>query len=187
MPSYVVTRAVRFRKQLFATGIPLSELVGRLAVVPPVHYLTNHYMRRSVLRTFESMNYLFPANQPPIEGIDEIDSPTFEHGNCIFLLYFAIGYYIRAHRHNQLTHTLQNVATANHLLRALPLLSSDRKEAIRNLSRALWLLRRDLDPICFNRPPDSDFRTDLPPKMRRLWAYLCDMDCMVRSLREGWI
>ena len=163
--------AVQFRKRLFATVVPLSELVERLDVVPPFRHVCT---RRSILRPFETMNYLF--------DLSIIVDESFEPGNCTFLLYFAIGYYLRAHRRDQLTHTLQNVVTANHLLRALPLVSSDRKEAIRNLGRAVWLLRRDLEDICFNRPPDSDFRTDLPPKMRRLWTYVCQMDCMVRSL-----
>ena len=167
--------AVQFRKRLFATAVPLSELVERLDVVPPFRHVCT---RRSILRPFETMNYLFDLSIL----VEDIDLSTFEPGNCTLLLYFAVGYYLRAHRRDQLTHTLQNVATASLLLRALPLLRSDRMEAIRNLVRAVWLLRRNLEDICFNRPPDSDFRTDLPQRMRRLWTYVCQMDCMVRCL-----
>ena len=78
--------AVQFRKRIFATAVPLSELVGRLAVVPPFRHVCT---RRSILRPFETMNYLF-NDRPPII-VDEIDLPTFEPGNCTFLLYFAIG------------------------------------------------------------------------------------------------
>ena len=163
--------AVQFRRRLFATAVPLSELVERLDVVPAFRHVC---YRRSILRPFETMNYLFDLSIL----VDE----SFEPGNCTLLLYFAVGYYLRAHRRDQLTHTLQNVATASHLLRALPLLRSDRMEAIRNLVRAVWLLRRNLEDICFNLAPDSGFRTDLPPRMRRLWTYVCQMDCMVRSL-----
>ena len=167
--------AVQFRKRIFATAVPLSELVERLDVVPAFRHVC---YRRSILRPFETMNYLFDLSTI----VEDIDLSTFEPGNCTLLLYFAVGYYLRAHRRDQLTHTLQNVATASPLLRALPLLRSDRMEALRNLVRAAWLLRRNLEDICSNRAPDPGFRTDLPPRMRRLWTYVCQMDCMVRSL-----
>ena len=163
-------KAARFRDFLVATGVPLSKLVRRLATVQEETPRTT----RSVMRPLLELPGLLPTREMD-EG-DESALRTFELANCITLLYFAVGYYLRVDRCNQLMYTLQTNSIALNILPAVTLVRSDRRESLEYLLDAMWTFRRRLIPIYLWHEEHPDVFT--------LREYLCSMDRQLQVLLD---
>ena len=131
-------KSARFRGFLFHTGIPRSTLVTRPTIVPPSN---TSITTRSILQPFISVPDLLATD----DIADEIQK--FELANCFALLYFAIGYYLRVSRRNQLMYTLRTNTIGKSILDALTLVRTDRKESLEYFYEALDAFRQYLTPL----------------------------------------
>ena len=129
---------------------------------------------RSVMRPLLELPGLLPTREMD-EG-DESALRTFELANCITLLYFAVGYYLRAGRRNQLMHTLQTNSIAQSILPAVTLVRTDRRESLEYLLDAMWAFRRHLSPIYMEHSEHPDVFT--------LRENLCVMDRQLQVLLD---
>ena len=131
-------KSARFRGFLFYTGVPRSKLVTRLTIVPPSN---TSITTRSILQPFISVPGLLA------KGDDADEIRRFELANCFALLYFAIGYYLRVSRRNQLMYTLRTKTIGKSILDALTLMRTDRKESIEYFYDAMDAFRQYLTPL----------------------------------------
>ena len=131
---------------------------------------------RSVIRPLPDVELpgLLPTREMN-EG-DESALRTFELANCITLLYFAVGYYLRVDRCNQLMHTLQTNSIALNILPAVTLVRSDPRESLEYLLDAMSAFRRRLIPIYLFHEEHPDVFT--------LREYLCSMDRQLQVLLD---
>ena len=109
------------------------------------------------MRTVVFLPDIIPKYRDMLADVDE--SRRFELANCMALLYFGVGYYLRVSRRNELMHTLQTNAIAKSILAALTLVRTDRRESLECLYDAMDTFRRYLCPLYADHSEHPDVFT----------------------------
>ena len=166
------------RSLLFGTSVPISKRVTRLT-----NNIATSMTKRTIMRIVVSLSDILrsitlpdiiPDYRDVIANADE--SRRFELANSMGLLYFAVGYYLRVSRRNELMYTLQNKTIAESILTAITVTRADPEESLRCLHDASSLFLRHFFSVY------SDYFEHT--RVQSLWQFLQIMDHQLRALRH---